>query len=237
MDPGPGSKGVIIVGVCAGAKIVANAGLLDGKRATTHWYYLGEMLGEHPTSRYVPDRRIVVDNGIVTTTGITASMTMALILIEAIGSRDKAQAVARELGLADWDARHHSGAFRLTRPFVATVLANSLAFWSWEQLGIELARGTDEVSLALVADAWSRTYRSRALTFAANPGAQQMRNGARIIPDQVATSWPAEQQLPKIGSWPPAGALDQTLQQIAARYGTRTVDVVALQLEYPRTRQ
>jgi len=34
------TKGAIVIGVCAGAKVVGNAGLLDGKRATTHWYYL-----------------------------------------------------------------------------------------------------------------------------------------------------------------------------------------------------
>jgi transcriptional regulator GlxA family with amidase domain len=54
-------KGAVIIGICAGAKVVASAGLLDGKRATTHWYYLGEMLKRHPTIRYVADRRMVSD--------------------------------------------------------------------------------------------------------------------------------------------------------------------------------
>jgi hypothetical protein len=119
---------------------------------------------------------------------------------------------------------------------VATVAANSLAFWGWERLGIELTPGADEVSLALVADAWSRTYRSRALTFTASPGTLKMRNGARIIPDRVVTSWPAGERLPEIENRPPADALDETLHRIAARYGTRTADVVASQLEYPRAR-
>jgi putative intracellular protease/amidase len=65
-------KGAIIIGVCAGAKVVAAAGLLDGKRATTHWYYLNQLLERHPTIHYVADRRIVVDQRIVTTTGISA---------------------------------------------------------------------------------------------------------------------------------------------------------------------
>jgi transcriptional regulator GlxA family with amidase domain len=69
--------------------------LLDGKRATTHWYYLKELRGEHPTIRYVADRRLVVDGAVATTTGITASMPMSLTLIEAIAGRDKAQAVGR----------------------------------------------------------------------------------------------------------------------------------------------
>ncbi|TIN14437.1 MAG: transcriptional regulator, partial [Mesorhizobium sp.] len=96
------ARGAMIIGVCAGAKVVGAAGLLDGKRATTHWYYLGELRDRHPSTRYVADRRLVVDKGVATTTGITASMPMALTLIEAIGGRDKAEAVARDLGLTQW---------------------------------------------------------------------------------------------------------------------------------------
>jgi hypothetical protein len=88
--------------------------------------------------------------------------------------------------------------------------------------------------LALVADAWSRTYRSRAVTFAGTADAQQTRNGLRILPQQVAASWPAERLLPAIGDLPPATALDRALVAIEARYGTPTADFVAMQLEYPR---
>ena len=214
------------------AKIVAEAGLLDGKRATTHWYYLDELRGKHPAIRYVADRRLVVDRGVATTTGISASMPMALALIEAIAGREKAEAVGRDLGLAHWDARHDSGAFRFTRPFALTAIRNTLAFWSHEQLGLELAPGVDEVSLALVADAWSRTYRSRAVTFAGAADAQQTRSGIRIVPDRVATSWPEERLLPAVGDRQPAAALDQALHGIADRYGKRTADFVAMQLEY-----
>ena len=226
------SKRATTIGVCAGAKIVAEAGLLDSKRATTHWYYLGKLRERHPNIRYIADRRLVVDAGVATTTGITASMPMSLTLIEAIAGREKAEAVGHDLGLAQWDASHDSGAFALTRPFALTAMRNRLAFWNHERLGLPLAPGVDEVSLALVADAWSRTYRSRAVTFAGTAAAQQSRSGVRIIPDQVATSWPAERLLPTIGGLPPARALDRALQGITARYGTRTADFVSMQLEY-----
>ena len=228
------ARGAIIIGVCAGAKVVAEAGLLDGKRATTHWYYLAGLRERHPTIRYVADRRLVVDRGVATTTGISASMPMSLILIEAIAGRAKAEAVARDLGLTGWDARHDSDAFTFTRPFALTVIGNTLAFWNREQLGVELAPGMDEVSLALVADAWSRTYRSRAVTFAPTADARQTRNGIRILPDQVATTWPADRVLPTSGDRKPAEALDHALDGIAGRYGNRTADLVAMQLEYPR---
>jgi putative intracellular protease/amidase len=227
-------KGAIVVGVCVGATVVAATGLLDGKRATTHWYSLSSMLREHPGITYVPDRRFVVDGGMATTTGISASMPMALTLIEAIAGRTKAESVARQLGLGQWGASHVSSAFRITRPFALTSMANKLAFWNREQLGIELTPGIDEASLALVADAWSRTYRSRAVAFAGSADPRTTRSGLRIVPDQVATTWPAERLLPALGGRPPATALDQALRAIDARYGERTGDVVAMQLEYPR---
>jgi putative intracellular protease/amidase len=227
-------QGAIIIGICAGAKVVGAAGLLDGKMATTHWYNLKELRNRHPAMRYAADRRLVVDQGVATTTGISASMPMTLTLIEAIAGRDKAEAVGRDLGLAQWDARHDSGAFKFTRPFALTAIGNTLAFWNREQLGIPLTPGIDEVSLALVSDAWSRTYRSRAVTFASTAGALATRNGIRILPDRVATNWPAEHLLPAIGDRPPAKALDEVLHAIAARYGVPTADFVAVQLEYPR---
>jgi transcriptional regulator GlxA family with amidase domain len=230
------AKGAIVIGVCAGAKVVGDAGLLHGKRATTHWYSVKEMREKHPTMRYVEDRRLVVDGGVATTTGISASMPMSLTLIEAIAGRDKARAVGRDIGLADWDARHESDAFKFTRPFALTAIGNTAAFWAHERLGIELKEGVDEVSLALVADAWSRTYRSQAVTFASTAGAQQSRNGIRILPDEVAANWPAARRLPEIGDRKPAEALDDTLRAITARYGAPTTDFVAMQLEYPRNR-
>ena len=196
------ATGAVIIGVCAGAKVVGEAELLDGKRATTHWYYREELLEKHPSIRYVRDRRLVVDRGVATTTGITASMPMALTLIEAIGGRDKAEAVGREIGVMQWDARHASEAFQLTRPFVLTAIGNTIAFWNREELGIELTPEIDEVSLALIADAWSRTYRSRALTFSQSAGPVESRNGIRIVPDRIASEWPAPDRLP--GSRPAA---------------------------------
>ncbi len=226
-------NGAIVIGVCAGATIVGAAGLLEGKRATTHWYSLEDLREQTPSLRYVADRRFVVDGGVATTTGISASMPMSLTLIEAIAGRDRAEAVARELGVSHWDARHDSDAFRFTRPFALTVLGNTVAFWNREQLGIELKPGIDEISLALVADIWSRTYRSRALTFAASAQGHKSKGGLRILPDRVTPDWPAESSIASIGEQP-ASALNGALSAIASRYGEPTSRMVAMQLELAR---
>ncbi|HLP67660.1 MAG TPA: DJ-1/PfpI family protein [Rhizobium sp.] len=227
-------KGAKIIGVCAGAKVVAAAGLLDGKRATTHWYYLPEMLKRSPTTKYVANRRVVTDGNVVTTTGISASMPMTLTLVEAIAGRPKADAVAQDLGLDQWDLRHASDAFKVTRPFARTVLTNRMAFWKSEELGIRLEPGTDEVSLALVADAWSRTYRSTVTTLADTVPSVVTANGIRIVPDRVMTDWLDGRFVTTFPDQRPAAVLDRTLEAIATRYGEPTTDVVAMQLEYPR---
>ena len=71
------------------------------------------------------------------------------------------------------------------------------------------------------------------MTFAATAGAQQTRTGLRILPEQVAANWPAEQLLPAVGDQP-AKALNLALRGIGPAMAARTADFVAMQLEYPR---
>ena len=179
------------------------------------------------------DRRLVVGEEVATTTGITASMPMALTLIEAIAGRQQAARIAADIGLTHWDGRHASDAFRFDRGFALTAIGNTAAFWNREELGLELTPGVDEVSLALVADAWSRTYRSRATTFTRGDRPVTTRHGVSVLPAQAAATWPAERLLPPVADRP-ARALDDALDGIGRRYGAATARFVALQLEYPR---
>lgn len=227
------AKGAVIIGICAGAKVVAAAGLLDGKRATTHWYYRDEMLRRNPAIRYVTDRRMVADGQVVTTTGISASIPMMLTLVEAIGGRTRAANVAQDLGVQGWGPEHSSAAFRLTFAFATTVLRNRLAFWKHETFGIRMRPGMDEATVALVADGWSRTYRSQAIAVAETPQAIVTANGIRILPDQVAGTRSVDRWLAFPSGQAPADALDNMLGAIRDTYGRPTHDLVAMQLEYP----
>lgn len=92
----------------------------------------------------------------------------------------------------------------------------------------------DEVSLALIADAWSRTYRSNVTIFAASDTVVS-RNGVRIIPGRSDATISEDLRVSSFPEHKPADALDLALDAITARYGERTTDVVAMQLEYPRS--
>lgn len=98
------AKGAFIIGVCSGVKVVSKTGLLRDRAATGHWYDIDDLRRDNPSMRWVRDRRYVVDRGVATTTGITASMPVSLALVEAIGGEPVATALARDLGVTNWDA-------------------------------------------------------------------------------------------------------------------------------------
>ncbi|RST49620.1 thiamine biosynthesis protein ThiJ [Variovorax sp. DXTD-1] len=154
------ARGARVIGVCSGALVVGRAGLLDGRRFAGHWYDRGTLHKRHPGATYVPHQRYVVDRGVATTTGITASVPTMLALLEAIGGPEKAKAVATELGVASWSPEHDSTPFYLDAGRRADFLLNKAAFWRQERRSIEVRQGSDDIALALVADAWSRSGRA-----------------------------------------------------------------------------
>lgn len=81
--------------VCTGAFLLAGAGLLDGRAATTHWAFSADLTRRHPGVQVTPDRIFVRDGHITTSAGATAGMDLALALIEEDHGADVARAVAR----------------------------------------------------------------------------------------------------------------------------------------------
>ena len=77
--------------VCSGAFILAAAGLLDGRRATTHWARAAEFARTHPQVRVEPDRIFIRDGTVWTSAGITAGIDLALALV----AEDLGEAIAK----------------------------------------------------------------------------------------------------------------------------------------------
>lgn len=86
-----------VAAMCMGAFILAEAGLLDGRRATTHWVMAQKFRARYPDVLLEEDRIYVHDSGIWTSAGMTAGIDLALALLEADLGADVARAVARML--------------------------------------------------------------------------------------------------------------------------------------------
>lgn len=85
--------------VCTGAFLLAEAGLLDGRRATTHWAAAAELARRYPTVRVDPEPIFLRDGRVWTSAGVTAGMDLALALVEEDLDRDAALTIARHLVL------------------------------------------------------------------------------------------------------------------------------------------
>lgn len=220
------AKGAVIVGICDGAKVLAQAGLLDGRRATAHWYSRSQREHDFPAVRWQNGRRYVVDGKRVTSSGVSAALPVSLALVEAIGGRTRAEAVGSELGLSDWSPRLDDRASSLGFNGYLAAATNTLALWRHETFGVPLHAGIDEVALALRIDAWARSYRTEVLATGTAPVIS--RAGLELLPDTAATDLsplPGRAQL--------AGeVLDEALAILAARYDPETAQLVAAQLEY-----
>lgn len=95
----------IVASVCTGALLLAQAGLLDGHEATTHWEDLDALRALRPGLRVVGERRWVDAGSILTSAGISAGIDMSLHLVERLHSRALALRTARQMDF-DWTQSH-----------------------------------------------------------------------------------------------------------------------------------
>ncbi|MFJ8396243.1 GlxA family transcriptional regulator [Streptomyces sp. NPDC094144] len=86
-----------IASVCVGAHVLAAAGLLDGRRATTHWSTAAQLAADHPEVRVDPDPIFVRSGKVWTGAGISTCMDLALALVAEDHSEELALVVARQL--------------------------------------------------------------------------------------------------------------------------------------------
>jgi transcriptional regulator GlxA family with amidase domain len=88
-----------VAATCTGAFYLADAGILDGRRATTHWYYAHDFRGRYPKIKLDDDRLFVIDGHVWTSAGMSAGIDQALAMVEADLGADVARVVAKDMVL------------------------------------------------------------------------------------------------------------------------------------------
>jgi transcriptional regulator GlxA family with amidase domain len=92
-----GAQARRIAAICTGAFVLAQAGLLDGRRATTHWAFAQELRKRYPRVQVEEDRIYVIDGSVWTSAGMTAGLDLALAMVEKDLGADVARSVAHKL--------------------------------------------------------------------------------------------------------------------------------------------
>jgi transcriptional regulator GlxA family with amidase domain len=93
-------RGAQVVGLCLGAFVLAEAGLLDGKTATTHWHYAAALAERHPAVRVDRDVLYVDEGDVLTSAGVAAGLDCCLHLLRRLCGAEIANRVARRLVIA-----------------------------------------------------------------------------------------------------------------------------------------
>lgn len=96
------AKSELTASVCTGAILLAQAGLLDGQEATTHWADVEELRATFPLVRVIEQRRWIDNGAIVTSGGISAGIDMSLHLVERLAGRELALRTAHLMEY-DWN--------------------------------------------------------------------------------------------------------------------------------------
>ncbi|MGA0605568.1 DJ-1/PfpI family protein [Phenylobacterium sp. VNQ135] len=220
------ARGGRIMSICNGARVLAKAGLLDGRQATVHWYSRKPMAKQHPKVKWRHDLRWVTDGPVTTTAGISAGEPATLALLGELAGDEVMRATARRLSLPLPSVRHDGDGYRLTPRGMWTTVKNRTAVWSREDVAIPLSPGFDELAFGTALDAWSRTFRSDA--WATGAPVTRSRHGllvhrSRELPDRFD----------RTVALPGPDVMVRTFAAVRRAYGEETARFVALQFEHP----
>jgi putative intracellular protease/amidase len=251
-------RGAQLLGVCAGSRLLAAAGLLDGHRATSHWSRIGSLQRSRPQVDWVRGQRYVQDGTITTTAGVTSGVFGALRLVQQLAGTAEAQRVGRELAYPGWSLDGPTGipAQRPTARDLTSLLA-ALAPWRRPALGVGLAEGVGELDVAAPFEVYATSFAARTVPIAAGRTVIT-RHGLRLVAAPADATAPrvdrlivpgvhrADQIDPRLAGWASGRGLDIELPQadgefsfdamlrdLAVHADRSTARVTAKSIEYP----
>jgi transcriptional regulator GlxA family with amidase domain len=251
----------LLVSVCTGAEVLASAGLLDGRPATSHWLGLIGLRRDYPAVRWQDGVRYVDDGDLITTAGVLSGVDGALRVIERMLGPAAAAQAARAVA---WPAYSPGGAAAIqrSRPAPADVVALLSAGYRWDRpsTGVLLTDGVGEIELAsafrpytelsylarpVAVTADGQPIRSRhGLTFAPRADLTAAASGLDrlLVPGADAARRAAAEGLslpqrltPVYLHHQPGFAFDGALRDIARTRDVATARWVAKTLQYPTT--
>ena len=157
------ARGAQLVGLCLGTYVLAAAGLLDGRRVTTHWGWTADLAARYPACTVDPDVLYVEDGGVLTSAGTTAGLDCCLHLLRRRYGTAVANRIARRLVMAP----HRQGgqAQFVEQPLPATPRDERLAaLLDWVRGHLDQPHSLDSLAARLATSRRSLSRHFRQLT-------------------------------------------------------------------------
>jgi transcriptional regulator GlxA family with amidase domain len=251
----------LLVSVCVGAEVLASAGLLDGRPATSHWLGLIGLRRNYPAVRWTDGVRYVDDGEVITTAGVLSGVDGALRVVERMVGRAAAARAARAVAWPAYSPGRAAPIQRL-RPAPADLVAVLSAGYRWDRptMGVLLTDGVGETELASAFRPYTElSYLARPVAVTTDGQPIRSRHGLTFAPRaELATAAPRLDRLVVPGAdaarhaaadglsvperlapvylhHQPGFAFDAALGDIAGTRDVATARWVAKTLQYPTT--
>jgi putative intracellular protease/amidase len=245
------ADGALTVSVCAGARILAASGLLDGRPATSHWLRLPGLRSDYGNVNWLAGERYVDDGNVISTAGVLSGIDGALRILERLTDGDAARAAADRV---HW--RHYSPGTSAEIPEASLAWPDLVAVFNASYqtgpstIGVQLVDGTGELELASAFISYTeQSVVGR--TVAIGSGPIHSRHGLTFVPRTAASDDIDRLLVPGLdASRRQAGtavggvqpeylhtasefAFDPVMRDIARTYDVPTAQFAAKTLEYP----
>ena len=182
------AAGALLHSWCAGAMALAESGLLDGRRATTHWGDIGALERAYPKVTWVRGVRWVEDDGLVASAGINSGIDASLRVLVRRDGDSVARRVAAELRYPNFRYVEDPTVTQLEiRPADAVLFVNAAFRAARSRMGVALYDGVGELAISNVYDAHAATATAEVYAVATESGVVRTRFGATLLPSLVSS--------------------------------------------------
>lgn len=256
------AQGARILGVCSGARVLAAAGVLDGRRATSFWFRLRSLQSDYPDVDWMGGERYVQDGAVTTTAGVTSGVAGALRLVEQLAGTSEAARIGRDVAYPTWSV---AGATAIERHRLSIAdlpyALNAVFPWARPTIGVGLTEGIGEMDVAAVFELHSATSSAARAVPLASRRPLTTRHGVVLLPhlvdadtaavdrlvvpgvrneadiDAQFAEWAAERglavELPQRDQGNGEFSFDPVLRDLAAHADRATARMAAKFTEYP----
>ena len=227
------NAGARILGICAGSRLLAASGILDGLRATSHWSRIAALETSNPEVSWVRGERYVQDGRVTTTGGVTSSIPGALKVMADMAGDAEAIRVGDAIGYPGWSLDAPTAMPVKSFGFEDTAfLANTAFPWGRPNVGVELRDGVDEIDAAAIFEVYSYAQGTTAGALSGK-GIVTTRHGLVIQTSLLNDSTAASLVAGELGEAGSEQGFDAAFEQLSTTTSASVVRSVSKMIEYP----
>ncbi|MCY7403080.1 MAG: DJ-1/PfpI family protein [Cryobacterium sp.] len=227
------TAGARILGVCAGSRLLAASGVLDGLRATSHWSRIAALKKSNPDVSWVTGERYVQDGRVTTTGSVTSGIPGALKVMADMAGDAEAIRVGNAIRYPGWSLDAPTAMPVKSFGFEDSAFLMNAAFpWVRPRVGVELRDGVDEIDAAAIFEVYTYSQ-GAAATALSRKGTVTTRHGLVVETGPLSDSPTVPIVAGELGAKGSEQGFDAAFEQLSKSTSTSVVQSVSKMIEYP----